>query len=116
MTFILINSLDNKILKIIWNWKKGYARENLQEYYIEQLDTRTYMMEANGELLSLLWSLKKRHNNNLDIFIIEPLYERDLPKKVLEVIECLIKKPKSRMELKEVKNLKIECSLSLKME
>ena len=116
MTFILAHCIENEISKIIWNWIKGRRRKNLQDYFIEHFDTRTFLMEANGELLSLLWSLKRRYKNKLDIFITEPLYERDLPQKVMEVIECLEKNPKMRVELKEVKKLKIECSLNLKME
>jgi len=116
ITFILIHCIDNSVLKTIWNWKKGRIRENLQSYFIEKLDTRTYLMEANGELLSLLWSLKKRFSNKLDIFLAEPLYERDIPKKLLEVVKCLEKNPKMRLDLEQVKNLKIEYSLNLKME
>jgi hypothetical protein len=116
ITFILVHSLESNITKRINDWINGRTRKNLKSYFIEHFDTRTFLMEANGELLSLLWSLKKRYNNNLDIFIIEPLYERDLPKKILEVIECLIKSPRTRMELKKVRNLKIECSVNLRME
>ena len=115
MTFLLVHCIDNSITKIIWDWHKGRYRENLQSYFIEKLDTRTFLMEANGELLSLLWSLKKRYNEKLDIFIAEPLYESDLPKEIKEVVKCLEENPKMRKDLEKVKNLKIKCSLNLRM-
>ena len=115
MTFILIHCMENSVLKTIWNWKKGRYRENLQSYYMEQLDSRTFLIEANGELLSLIWALKKRFNDKLDIFIAEPLYERDIPNEIKEVVKCLEEKPTMRKELEKVKNLKIECLLSLRM-
>lgn len=108
--------MENSIQKIIWDWKKGRRRKNLQSYFIEKLDTRTFLIEASGEMLTLLWSLKKRFNNKLDLFIAEPLYERDLPKTVKEVVKCLEKKPTIKKELEKVKNLKIECLVNLKME
>ncbi len=116
MTFILVHCMENSVQKMIWDWKKGRHRKNLQSYFIEKLDARTFLMEANGELLTLLWSLKKRFNNKLDIFITEPIYERDLPKTVKEVVKCLEEKPTMRKELEKVKNLKIRCSVNLSME
>lgn len=108
--------MENSIQKIIWDWKIGRFRKNLQSYFIEKLDPRTFLMEANGELLTLLWSLKERYDNKLDLFIAEPIYKRDLPIKVKEVIKCLNEKPKMKKELEKVKNLKIECLVNLKME
>jgi len=116
MTFILVHCTENKILKIIGKWKKGLTRENLQDYFMEKLDPRTFLMEANGELLALLWSLKERYDNKLDLFIAEPIYKRDLPIKLKEVIKCLKEQPKMKKELVKVKNLKIECLVNLKME
>lgn len=115
MTFILVHCIENSITRIIWDWMEGRRRQELQSYFMEKLDTRTYLMESNGKLLSLLWSLKRRYNNKLDIFIAEPLYERDLPKEIKEVVKCLEKNPKMRKELEKVKNLKIVCSLNLRI-
>jgi len=116
MPFILIYCIENKILEIIRGWINGTRRKELQDYFMEKLDTRVYLLEANGELLALLWSLKERYDNKLDLFIAEPIYKRDLPIKLKEVIKCLKEQPKMKKELVKVKNLKIECLVNLKME
>lgn len=115
MTFIMVHCIENSIASIIWDWFEGRSRKELQSYFMEKLDTRTFLMELNGELLSLLWSLKERYDNKLDIFIAEPLYERDLPEEIKEVVKCLKENPKKRKILEKVKDLKIRCSLNLKM-
>ena len=115
MTFIMVHCIENSITRIIYDWIEGRRRQELQSYFMEKLDTRTFLMESNGELLSLLWSLKKRYNNKLDIFIAEPLYESDLPKEIKEVVKCLEENPKMRKDLEKVKNLKIKCLLNLRM-
>ena len=114
MPFILIHCVDHKIQDVIRKWIKGIR--GLDKYFMEKIDTRSYLLEANGEILSLLWSLKKRNNDKLDIFIVEPLYESDIPNEIKEVVKCLEDHPKTTKIFEKVRNLKMKCTVNLKIE
>ncbi|HUY01059.1 MAG TPA: hypothetical protein VMV49_15960 [Candidatus Deferrimicrobium sp.] len=114
MTFLIIKIRNTTVKDIIWSWHQDKRRQDINKFFIEKLSSDVFLTESNGEILAMLWSLRKRFDEGLDIFVAEPLHEWDIPEKVLEVSRCLEEKPKSRKILQEARNLELTCSLSVR--
>ena len=114
MTFLIIKIRNQAIRKTISEWINQNTRDNIKNNILEKLGPNVYLVDSSGEMLALLWSLRKRFNDELDIFLAEPIHEKNLPKEILEVSRWLEESPKSRKILEKVKNLKMTCSINVK--
>jgi len=109
MVFLIIEALDESTAKTLKTWANGTKREDIQKYFIRNMGNSTYLTEANGELLALALALKERSNGKVEIFVVKPLSELDIPDEIKEVMKCLVEKPTVRKELEKVRNLKARC-------
>jgi len=113
MAFLIVHAVSKDVQEVLYKWYNGRRRKEVQDHFVMKLGPSCYLTEATGDVLALLWALKKRHEQKLDIYAAEPLHEWDLPDKVKEVVDtCLEEKPTSKKALEEVKGIRIDCSLS----
>lgn len=112
MAFFIVKTSLESADELLRSWFNGESREEIQKQFVRKLSRGVYLTEAAGDILALLWALKNRHNGKVDIFLAEPLHEWDIPYKVKEVAKCLIEKPSAKERLRQVKEIKLKCSVS----
>jgi hypothetical protein len=115
----VINTTNKSIEKLLRRWLKPRKkdRKNAQKYFIRQLGAGTYLMEANGAVLALLYDIKQRHEGNVYIYVAKPLIVRpDFPEEIVRVVELCQKEKRDLLEsdLKPLEKIEIDCSVNWK--
>jgi len=119
MVFIIVNSTNPTVGRLLNAWFKPKRRDRTtaQKYFIRQLGTGTYLMEANAAVLALLYDLKQKHEGDVYIYVAKPLIVRpEFPQEVVEVVEKCRKNGRNLQEkdLKPLERIEIDCSVSWK--
>lgn len=112
MSFLIIKANSEETRKRLSDWKTGNRRKEFQDKFIRELGNGTYLTEADGDILALVWSLRKRYKGKVDVFVADLLRENKIPEDIKEVVKCLEKKPKAKKPLKEVSEVKMRCSIN----
>ncbi len=112
MAFLIVKANSESARTHLSKWSKGHSRKEIQDKFIRDLGNGTYLTEATGDVLALVWALRKRYKGNVDVFVASSLRENHIPENVKEVIKCLTKKPKAKKPLKRVSNVKMRCYIS----
>lgn len=113
VSFFIVKTSDKSVADLLNKWFRGEMREEITDHFIRILGNGTYLTEPSGEILALVWSLRERSEGKVEVFVARPLREMDLPEKVRDAAKWLAEKPKSRQPLKEVTNLRVNCSIDL---
>jgi hypothetical protein len=119
MTFIIVNTTNRSVARLLNAWIKPSRghRKTAQKYFVRKFGLGTYLMEANGAVLALLYDMKLRHSGDVYIYVAKPLVvEPEFPKEVIEVVEKCQKKKIDLLEkdLKLLEKIGINCSVNWK--
>jgi hypothetical protein len=119
LVFIIFNTTNTNAQRILNAWAKPGKkdRKNAQRYFIRQFGPGTYLMEANGAVLALLYDLKRRHDGDVYIYAAKPLVViSEFPKEVIEVVEKCQKLKRDILEkdLEPLEKIEINCSVNWK--
>ena len=71
MAFIIIKSNSEAANKILGKWYRGENRKDMQKQFIRYLGNGTYLTELTGEMIALIWSMRKNFDNRIDLFLSE---------------------------------------------
>jgi len=115
MAFIIINTTNPNVERVLRNWKNGSRRSMAQKYFIRKLGPGTYLMKANAAVLALLYFLKTKYNGNVYIFVAESLeVESEFPKEVVKVVKTCREGERNLLEedLKPLEEISIKCYVS----
>jgi len=118
MAFIIINTTNEKVEKLLWGWERAHSkkdRKSAQTYFIRKLGPGTYLMKANAAVLALLYDLKVKYDGNVYIFVAEPLeVEPEFPREVIEVVRICRENGRNLLEkdLRPLEEIGIKCSVN----
>ncbi|MFW5902782.1 MAG: hypothetical protein ACOCTT_02765 [archaeon] len=112
MSFLIIKVNSESARTHLSNWAKGHSRKELQDKFVRELGNGTYLTEADGDILALVWSLRKRYKGKVDVFVADLLRENKIPENIKGVVKCLEKKPKAKKPLEKVSEVKMRCSIN----
>lgn len=113
MSFLIIKTNSEEARKRLSDWKNGHRRKDIQDKFIRELGNGTYLTEATGDILALAWALRKRYKGKVDVFVADLLRENKIPDNIMEVVECMEKKPKAKKPLEKVSEVRIRCTVDL---
>lgn len=92
-------------------------RKTAQKYFIRQFGPGTYLMEANGAVLALLYDMKRRHDGDVYIYAAKPLVVvSEFSRRAIEVVEKCQKAKRDLLEkdLEPLEKIGINCSVNWK--
>ena len=113
MAYILLEPLNEKTRVGLKSWI-AQRREGLSKYFIRKVG-KTYLFEANGEILALAYALRERSEGNLAIYFVREFISTvSIPNEILEEGKRLIKQPTLREGLEDLQRWKAWISVEWK--
>lgn len=110
MAFLIVKTNNEDTNRILLDWFQGKYRPYIQDKFIRHFGNGTYLVEAHGDILALVWALKKRHDDKIDVFAADLLRDNDIPDSVKEVADHIEEKPMAKNILEDVEEVRIRCS------
>ena len=88
--YLMITTTNENIHRSLREWWRGAKRPYVKDkWMVRKLGSRTYLFELNGATLALLWELKQKYNGDVQLSVVELIYEPNIPNEVKkEVKKC----------------------------
>ena len=87
--YLMITTTNHNIHRALSSWWTATYRPYVKEWMVRKLGPRTYLFKLNGATLALLWELKQKYNGDVQLSVVELIYEPNIPNEVKkEVKEC----------------------------
>ena len=86
--FLMITVTNYNLHRCLRSWWNGDKRPYVKDKWIlRRLGPRTYLFKLNGATLALLWELKAKYNGDVQISVVELIYEPNIPEEVKEEVK-----------------------------
>ena len=87
--YLMITVTNYNLHRCLSSWWSETKRPYVKQWMLRKLGPRTYLFELNGATLALLWELKAKYNGDVQISVVELIYEPNIPEEVKkEVKKC----------------------------
>ena len=87
--YVMITATNYNISQALRSWWRKEKRPYVKDWMMRKFGPRTYMFELNGATLALLWELKLKYKGDVQLSVVELIYEPNIPEEVKkEVKKC----------------------------